>query len=276
MRLKIGDFARIGLVSVSRLRYYNDVGLLKPVDVDAWTGYRYYTLDQLPMLNRILALKDLGLSLEQIARLIGEELPAAQIRGMLCLKQAELQEQAREITERLTRVETRLLQIEMEGKMPDYDVMLKRVEPIRAAVLHSTIPNMEEVTPTFNRLFDEALGYVAKNSGNVISPPFDVWYDSPDQQPDDLHVSVVVPTDSDIPASDRIKIEELPAVEQMAFTIHQGPFATLQQAWGALAEWTNNNGYRITGPCREIYLEFDREGDPNKWVTELQLPVEKA
>lgn len=276
MGLKIGEFARIALVSVSALRYYNEVGLLKPAEVDHWTGYRYYNMDQLPMLNRILALKDLGLSLEQIRTLIVEELPTDQIRGMLRLKRAELQEQSRQIDERLTRVETRLLQIEMEGKMPDYDVMIKRVEPVRAAVLHSTIPNMEEVNPTFNRLFDEALGYVAKNNGNVTGPTFDLWYDSPEQQPEDLHVAVAIPTDSDIPASDHIKIEELPAVAQVAFTIHKGSFATLQQAYGALIGWINNNGYRINGPNREIYLEYDREGDPNKWVTELQLPVEKA
>ena len=129
MRLKIGEFAQVGRVSVPTLRYYNDVGLLKPADVDRWTGYRYYTLDQLPMLNRILALKDLGLSLEQISRLVGQELPVEEIRGMLRLKRAELQQQAQELNERLVRVEAGIQQIEMEGKMPDYDVILKSVEP---------------------------------------------------------------------------------------------------------------------------------------------------
>src|SRR5947209_7669990 len=120
MRVKIGDFARLGMISVSALRYYNEVGLLKPAEVDNWTGYRYYALDQLPALHRILALKDLGLSLEQIKQLMGEELPAEQIRGMLRLKHAELQDQAREIQERLARVEARIQQIEMEGKMSEY------------------------------------------------------------------------------------------------------------------------------------------------------------
>src|SRR5437763_15527085 len=82
MHLKIGEFARLGMVAVSALRYYDEVGLLKPAGVDRWTGYRYYTPEQLPALYRILALKDLGLSLEQIRVLLGETLPAAQIRGM--------------------------------------------------------------------------------------------------------------------------------------------------------------------------------------------------
>jgi DNA-binding transcriptional MerR regulator len=96
MRLRIGEFARFGQVSVSALRYYDEVGLLRPSEVDRWTGYRYYSLDQLAMLNRLLALKELGLSLDQIKQLLGDELPADEIRGMLRLKRAELQARRKE------------------------------------------------------------------------------------------------------------------------------------------------------------------------------------
>lgn len=59
-RFKIGDFSQLGQVSVRTLRLYDELNLIKPAETDKWTGYRYYTLDQLPRLNRILALKDLG------------------------------------------------------------------------------------------------------------------------------------------------------------------------------------------------------------------------
>ena len=108
------------------LRYYDELGLLKPVEVDRFTGYRYYSADQLPRLNRILALKDLGLSLEQIARLLNDELTVEQMRGMLRLKQIEAQERVRDEQERLARVEVRLRQIEEEGKMPTYEVVFKK------------------------------------------------------------------------------------------------------------------------------------------------------
>ena len=88
--LKIGDFSKVGRVSVKTLRYYDDLGLLRPVQIDPYTGYRYYSLEQLPRLYRILAYKDLGFSLEQIGQLLDENLPAIQIRGMLRLKQAEI------------------------------------------------------------------------------------------------------------------------------------------------------------------------------------------
>ncbi|HBK59780.1 MAG TPA: MerR family transcriptional regulator, partial [Firmicutes bacterium] len=89
--LKIGDFSRLSLVSVKTLRYYDELGLLKPSRVHDFTGYRYYTAEQLPRLNRILALKDLGLSLEQIGVLLNKEVSSEELRGMLRLKQAEVQ-----------------------------------------------------------------------------------------------------------------------------------------------------------------------------------------
>src|SRR5512136_2288564 len=127
--LKIGDLSKLSRVSVKTLRYYDEVGLLRPAQVDRFTGYRYYSFDQLPRLNRILALKDLGLSLEQIAQLLNEGLAPAQLRGMLRMKQAELELQVQEEQERLARVEARLRQIEQENNMSTCDVVIKKIEP---------------------------------------------------------------------------------------------------------------------------------------------------
>ena len=90
--IRIGDFSRISQTPVSTLRYYDEVGLLKPVEVDHFTGYRYYTFDQLARLQRIQALKNLGFSLEEIARLLADDLPAPQVHEMLQSKRAELHE----------------------------------------------------------------------------------------------------------------------------------------------------------------------------------------
>jgi effector-binding domain-containing protein len=276
MRLRIGEFAKVGFVSVSALRYYDEVGLLKPAHVDNWTGYRFYDLDQIAALNRILALKDLGLSLEQIREMMGEELPAEQIRGMLRLKRAELEAQDTEIRERLARIEARLQQIDMEGKMPEYDVILKKVEPMKVAVVHDTIPNPEQVSVTFNRLFDEVIGHVERQGGVMSGPALDLWYDGMSEDSVDMKVAAALPIGNDISESERVKVEHLPGVEQMAGTVHRGSFATVGQAYGALIQWIQENGYRIAGPSRELYLQFDRTGDPNQYITEIQFPVEKV
>ncbi len=115
--LKIGEFSRLAQVTVKTLRHYEKLTLIKPAWIDRYTGYRYYALDQLPRLNRILALKDLGFSLEQIGDILRDEVSAAELRGMLKLKHAELQRQVTEVQRRLTRVEARLTQIEHEGTL---------------------------------------------------------------------------------------------------------------------------------------------------------------
>src|SRR5258708_3344144 len=91
MMLKIGEFSRLSQVTIKTLHHYDEIGLLKPAQVDPFTDYRYYTVDQLPRLHSIMALKELGLSLEEIARLLLDDLPPEQIRGMFRLKQAEAQ-----------------------------------------------------------------------------------------------------------------------------------------------------------------------------------------
>ena len=125
--LKIGEFAWLSQVTVETLRHYDRLDLLKPVRLDPFTGYRYYTLDQLPRLNRILALKDLGLSLEEIARMLDQQVKPDEIRSILESQQAELEREVQEAQRRLTRVEARLKQIDMEGKMPEHEVLLKPV-----------------------------------------------------------------------------------------------------------------------------------------------------
>jgi DNA-binding transcriptional MerR regulator len=90
--IKIGDFARLIQVSVVTLRHYDEIGLFKPAVVDRQNGYRYYSVAQLPRLYRILALKDLGFSLEQIDKVLSG-LTLEQLRGMLKMKQAEVAQQ---------------------------------------------------------------------------------------------------------------------------------------------------------------------------------------
>src|SRR5688572_22129522 len=105
--LKIGDFARLCRVPVKTLRYYDDLGLITPAHVDAFTGYRYYAVEQLPRLNRLLALKDLGFSLDQIAQILNDGVTHKQLRGMLMLKRAEATRRLKDEQDRMERIEAR-------------------------------------------------------------------------------------------------------------------------------------------------------------------------
>src|SRR5215510_11535898 len=122
--IRIGEFSKLVQVPVATLRYYDQVGLLKPVEVDRFTGYRYYTAGQLPRLHRVLALKGLGFSLEQIAIVLDQGLTPEEMRGMLRLRHAQISQQLVDMQSQLVEVEVRLQQIEREERLSAYDVFL--------------------------------------------------------------------------------------------------------------------------------------------------------
>ncbi len=274
--IRIGVFARVGEVSVKTLRHYDEIGLLEPASVDEWSGYRYYTLEQLPRLHRILALKDLSLSLDEIAHLLRRRLPPEEMQRILRAKEAELRAKVTEELARLARVETRLRQLEQERTMSHYDVRLKNVEPLLVASVRDTIPNWEEVSPTFNRLFDEVYAYTASQGAVFAGPPLDLWHEEGPPSGADMPVEAAFPIAAPIPESERVKVYHLPGAETMASAIHHGPFAGLSEANHAAVQWISDNGYQICGPGRGIYLQYERAGDPNAYITEIQYPVRKA
>ncbi len=271
---RIGDFSRLSLVSVKALRYYDELGLLKPARVDEFTGYRYYAASQLSRLNRVLALKDMGLSLEQIALLLDKEPTPDQIRGMLRLKQVELQQQLIEGQARLTRIEAWLQAFEQEVTMPNYDVILKKVAPLKVAQVRGVTPSMEQIGPTLDRLFDQVIAYIGQHGAIAVGPGITLYYDA-EFRDRDINVGACMPFEGSLNDGEQVKVETLPAVETMASAIHSGSFSTLHQAYNAILKWIEANGYSICGPTRELNLEYERGGDQAKFVTEVQFPVEK-
>ena len=117
--------------------------------------------------------------------------------------------------------------------------------------------------------------HVRQHNGKSAGYPFDRWLD-PEMPDTDMNVEVAIPLEAPIPESDRIKMVEVPGAESMASVIHHGSFAGLSEAYNALTQWIAANGYRIAGPNREYYLQYDRNGRQDDYVTELQFPVERA
>ncbi len=271
--IKIGDFARLSQVSVVTLRYYDEMDLLKPVKVDDFTGYRYYSAEQLPRLNRILALKDLGFSLEQIKLMLADGLSLEQLRSMLTLQRAEVAKHLEEEQERLIRVEARLRQIELEDKMPNYDVVLKTVPAMMVASCRVTIPTNDQVPeylkPAYAKVYDYLHKEGVKDNGLCLA----LWH-SPADVYENEDAEAIVSVDRTLPGTDQVKVYELPST-QVASVVHQGNFEDFTQGHAALLEWIDANGYKIVGPYREIYIKHDKSNLADT-TTEIQFPVEKV
>jgi DNA-binding transcriptional MerR regulator len=272
--IRIGDFSKLSRVSVKTLRFYDEMGLLKPIEVDRFTGYRYYEFDQLPRLHRILALKDLGFSLEEIGRLLEGDLSAEQMRGMLKLRQAEIRQRVEEEAARLERVKLWLRQIEREDSMSGYDVVIKKVEPTKIASVRGVVPT----PPDQRSLWDELMNYLGQQGTRMIGPPMAIYHDKEFKERD-WDIEVCMPITDELAPDKRVKIHELPAIEKMACVVHNGSFATIGEAYDAIAKWIDQNGYQIVGPGRELNLKLPEvlgdQNDPNT-VNEIQFPVEKA
>jgi DNA-binding transcriptional MerR regulator len=282
---KIGDFSKFTCVSVKQLRHYDEIGLLKPRLVDRYTSYRYYSADQLPRLNRILALRDLGFSLEQIARLLDDEVSLEQMRGMLRLRRAEIEQAVQREQTRLARVEARLEQIEAtEAPTLHYDIVLRAVDAQRVAGIRQRV-NVEG--DEVSSLFDEVEQFAAAHKLRAPSPPLLLYHDA-EHQERMQEIEVLVPLTASLPGSERVRVYPLAGHASMACVIHTGGYERLAQAFAALLYWIETNGYVISGPLREVFLRFGATAqgytlpdvylteDAAGFVTELQLPVERV
>ncbi|WP_227980038.1 MerR family transcriptional regulator [Nocardia spumae] len=266
----IGDFARHGRVSVRMLRHYDARGLLRPARVDPATGYRYYNADQLARLNRIIALKDLGFTLQQVGEILDEKVTTFELRAMLRLRRAELEAAMRATSARLAQVEARLRSIESEGQMPDNDVVLKSLPSVRVAELTGVAPDFDSIGPVIQPLYDELFRRLGV-AGITASGPGIAHYEDAPEGGVLIHAGVEVR--APLMEEDGLRIVELPPIEQAATILHRGSMDTSLPSFQTLGRWIDANGYRSTGHPREANLECPANRDD--WVTEFQEPVVK-
>jgi effector-binding domain-containing protein len=270
--LKIGDFSRFARISVKALRYYDELGLLKPVKVDEFTGYRYYSTTQLTQLHRIIAMKDMGLSLEEISRLLKDDISISYILDLLHIKQEEQKRKLEIEAERLKRVEEWLVDVEKEGKMPEFEIVIKKITPQKVLSIREILPDYSHIGSIFQKM--EA--YLKKSGAQMIGPPLAIYYDEGFKDKD-ADVELLFPIAKAVASGSDIKYKELPECERMASTIHKGRYDSVGEAYTALGKWIETNGYQTVGPCREIYFTDPRSGTPvDQYVTEVQLPIAKV
>lgn len=279
---KIGEFSQFTRVSVKMLRHYDEIGLLQPAHVDPWTNYRYYTADQLPRLNRILVLKELGFALDQIADLLTDDLSLAQLEGMLKLRRAEVQAKVRAEQQRLAQIEARLALLAQTAQRPLYDVIVRAVPAQRVATLRQTVANLDADVAA---LFDEVETYVADHKARAVSSPLLLYHD-PEYCEVHCDVEVAIPVTHTLPGNGRITVRELPGAATMACVVYTGDYAKLPDVLQALLRWLDAHHYHMVGPLRELYLRFGADqaealnlpptflaDHSHLYVTEVQLPI---
>lgn len=280
---KIGDFSKLGQVSTRMLRHYDKLGLLVPNHVDPLTGYRYYTIDQLAQLHRIIALKELGLSLQQISELVqdDEPLPVEQLRGMLMIKQAELTQELQLNQARLNNVAARLREIEQEGQPSPYEIVVKSVPAQTIASIRQKVPHISQMHYYCESLYAQLYQSLKQYNVEALQPEIALYHHEEYSETDlDVEMSVCVDPEHQDHAliEDKIIFRELPARELMAALIYEGPFREVGRAALALLNWIGTHGHSPLVPIRELRLSGPahiRGKLQKEPVLELQMPMEK-
>jgi len=268
---------------VRMLRHYDQLGLLTPSQTDPFTNYRYYSADQLPRLNRILALRDLGFSLDQIAEMLNDELSSDQLLGMLKLKRSEIELQMREEQARLARLEARIYQMGSLSSDSAFDVILRDVEPELVAAYREVATDDDRI----QEMFEMVEKYVAQyDQARADKPPFTIYYDD-EYRDQEIDSEVCVPLVYPIPESESIRVRQMPKQTNLACLVYVGGYSNIYRAYNALLGWIEVNNYQMKGPIREVYIRYGVGGlgfdlpdtylvdESTQYVTELQLMVEK-
>jgi DNA-binding transcriptional MerR regulator/effector-binding domain-containing protein len=282
---KIGEFSKLGQVSTRRLRHYDQLGLLKPSQTDKFTGYRYYTIDQLARLHRIIALKELGLPLEQIAGLLKKEneLSPETLRGMLTLRRAELEQHLRETQSQLVEVEARLHHLEQAGQPSPYEIVIKAVPAQTVASVRATVPTLAEMGYYCEALYTQ-LYTGLKQQGLTPLQPEVTLYHSDEFIETDVEVETAVPVaphylKQRFP-TDMFRVQELPAADLAAALIYEGPIREITPAIFALLAHIGTHRHIPAGPLREVHLSGPVHplagSEPDSLVIELQIAIQRV
>lgn len=265
--LRVGDFSRVTHLSVKTLRHYHQVGLLDPAEIDPETGYRYYTLAQIPTAQVIRRLRDL-------------EMPIADVKAVLAAPGAAARNAL--IATHLDRLESELAQT--RAAVESLRNLLQ--PPAAAAIEHRTEPRRPAIgiTATVDRAdlpawWQGALAELhAAVQAQDLAPlgPSGGLYAAEIFQDEHGQATVFVPVNGPVRTIGRVQALAVPAAE-LAIITHYGPLTDVDVTYGELGAYTTRHEISIPGPLREYYLRDARHTpDPTQWTTEIGWPIFRA
>lgn len=285
---RIQDFSRLSGVSAKALRHYDRLGLLRPAAVDPRTRYRSYTAQQLVRLQRILAMRDLGFTLEEIATLLDEKLGPAGMRRRLLRQRAETEQRLTSESRRLTALEARLRELDRPGTRA-LDVVIRAL-PAQAVVTRRR--RVSSLDDGARELFEAVEADAAAWGIRAAGAPLLLYHDADYREREaDIEAAVPVtsPPDSALTRSRRgsgAAVRVLPAVSSAACLVYAGPYEQLRKRLRGVRDWLAIQGLRMIAPWREAYLQFHANAafelrlppaylaeEAKELVTEIQVPI---
>jgi len=265
--LSIGEFARLAGVSVRMLRHYDAIGLLEPARVDHFTGYRSYSAEQLDRANRLVALKDLGFSLDEVGTLLADG-TKDQVLQLLRERRAVLLRQIDADTERVALVEARLRLIQKEDTMSE-SYQLTELPELRLVQLSTVVEEMSQIGDSVGPLFDRINSAIDSAGVRRVGPGVGLYTGTEEGT---LVTAAEQVGDAETPEG--LEAVTIPG-EGRALTVRftAPDLSGIQLAWQGLEQEVERQGLVPYGTCREIYHETPFDPGSTGWQVDLQQPV---
>lgn len=267
---RIGLFSKINKVTIKALRYYDETGLLKPAFVDEENGYRYYTSEQLPKLHKIIALRQLGFSIDEITALLS----GCNIAGIFEERKRELEAVIEDSKQQLSQIAHYLEKMKEDFNM-DYQVALKELPEVIVYSKRMVIPDYNayfEIIPKIGEEMTQA------NPGlKCLVPEYCfIKYHDGEYKEKDIDVEFCEAVTDFGNDTETLKFKKVDKVPVAACVYHKGPYSTIRNAYAHVFKWIEDNGYVSSDSPRESYIDgiWNKE-DEKDWLTELQVPVVK-
>ena len=277
---KTSTFSKMCGLSADTLRHYEKMKILIPGYTDNDTRYRYYSAEQLLIVNKIAALKDAGFSLKEIAAILNNKKDNHSLTDLLEEKALSLEKTLVQETKRLKRLYTNIFLIKNGGVPLMNEITIKKTEPVLAASLRRKFHKDffdKELEEMWNKVNDSIEKHKIKKSVPCLMIYHTGWWNFADDEKEEeryLDVEISEPVLKTFESNNEIRVYKLPAEEKMACVVHQGSFETIGSTFEAFFKWIRENNYAVNGPLREIYHKGDWAADnPDEYITELQVPV---
>lgn len=268
---KIGEFSKLTQVSIRMLRYYDEMGLLKPSKIDPWTNYRMYSVEQIPILNKIKYLRDSGFNIAEIAVILNTGTDSFLLQ-QLENKYAEIEKNIEEEKEKLKKI--KISEKELFYKKSDmyYNISIKSIPAYQVLSLRRVVPNYYSE----GELWQELSAFAKQTHANVSDETFSIFHDTEYKEEwVDIELCVIV-RKAGKNKGDFIYRTVNP-IPIMASTMVYGEFSNIAGVYLAFADWLQKNSqYKMTGQTRQIvHRGAWNEENPNKYLTEIQIPLDK-
>ncbi len=268
---RIGEFSKLTQVSIRMLRYYDETGLLKPSEVDRFTNYRLYTAAQIPALNKIKFLRDLGFNVSEIATALAGWDDAA-ITKLLDGRRAEIQDAISAEQDKLLRIEQAKSDILKEKIAINCNVTIKSIPAYLVFSLRRVVPDYYSE----GRLWKELSAYAREHNIPVAYDTFTIYHDT-DYREKNVDIEICAPVAKLGESAGGFTFRTTSAVPIMACSMVYGPFENIAGAFLAIADWLGEHGqYEMAGESRQMVHRGPwNEESPDKYLTEIQIPLNK-